>query len=250
MTDKLKIFYAHSNHNDINLVTYDLISNNSNIIDVCFNDNKNSNYIFDKIKNHIIHTDIFICDITPDYESDDRIFINPNVMLELGFAMNYFERNNLIFICNSNNKSNIDSNDHKLMKDKIPSLLDGYDINYYTYDSNNNDYINIIIDKINNTINNYRQNNKQWTLINSYSLNNNFINLIQNIFKINILHYKIKISKKNKKIIIIFNDNINTRLNITGKIMIINNEKHELYQYSHLYDEIKHLEIILNKEFN
>jgi hypothetical protein len=46
MIDKLKIFYAHSNHND-------LVSNNTNIIVVCFSDNDNSNYIFDKIKNQI-----------------------------------------------------------------------------------------------------------------------------------------------------------------------------------------------------
>jgi hypothetical protein len=244
MTDKLKIFYAHSNHNDINLATYDLVCNNTNIIDVCFNDNKNSNYMFSKIKNHIINADIFICDITPDYEYENWIVINPNVMLELGFAMNYFEKNNLIFLCNSNNKSDINSNNHKL------SLLHGYEIIYYTYDSNNNDYIDVIIDKINDTINNYRKNNKQWTLINSYSLNKNLMIVIQDIFPIEISYYKIKISKKNKKIIIIFNDNINTRLNITGKIMIINDTKHELYQYPDLYDEIKHLEIILDKEFN
>ncbi len=91
MTDKIKIFYAYSNHNDINLITYNLISNNANIIDVCFNDNLNSNYILSKIKNHITNADIFICDITPDYEYeyDNMIVINPNVMLELGYAINY-----------------------------------------------------------------------------------------------------------------------------------------------------------------
>ena len=41
MTDKLKIFYAHSNHNDINFATYNLVSNDANIIDVCFSDNDN-----------------------------------------------------------------------------------------------------------------------------------------------------------------------------------------------------------------
>lgn len=245
MTDKLKIFYAHSNHNDINFATYNLVSNDANIIDVCFSDNDNSNYIFDKIKNHIINADIFVCDITPDYEYDDWTVINSNVMLELGFAMNYFDKNNLIFLCN-----NIDTNDHKIMQNKIPSLLDGYEITYYTYDSNNSDYIDVIIDKINDIVKNYRINNTKWTLINSYSLNKNLINLIQNIFKMSILHYKIKISKKNKKIIIIFNDNINTRLNITRKIMIINDEEHQLYEYKDLYDEVKHLEIILDKEFN
>jgi hypothetical protein len=164
MSDKLKIFYAHSNHNDNNLATYNIIinniniiNNNANIIDVCFNDNKNSNYILDKIKNHIIDADIFICDITPDYDYDGRTFINPNVMLELGFAINYFDKNNLIFICNSNNQSDIDSNDHKLMQNKKPSLLHGYEITYYTYDSNNNDYIDVIIDKIIDTIANYRK---------------------------------------------------------------------------------------------
>jgi hypothetical protein len=250
MTDKLKIFYAHSNHNGINFATYDLVSNNANIIDVCFNDNKNSNYILDKIKNHIIDADIFICDITPDYEYDDKTFINSNVMLELGFAMNYFDNNNLIFICNSNNQSDIDSNDHKLMQNKIPSLLHGYEITYYTYDSNNNNYIDVIIDKINDTITNYRKNNTKWTLTNSYSLNKHLIDLIQDIFKIEISYYKIKISKKNKKIIIIFNDNINTRLNITRKIMIINDKDYQLYEYKDLYEEVKHLEIILDKEFN
>jgi hypothetical protein len=78
MSDKLKIFYAHYNHNDNNLATYNLVSNNTNIInnniniiDVYFNDNKNSNYILDKIKNHIIDADIFICDITLDYEYEN-----------------------------------------------------------------------------------------------------------------------------------------------------------------------------------
>lgn len=32
--------------------------------------------------------------------------------------------------------------------------------------------------------------------------------------------------------------------------MIINDNEHQLYEYEKLYDEIKHLEIILNKEFN
>lgn len=123
MTNKTNIFYSYSNHNDINLATYNLINQKINVIDVCINDNQNSNYILDKIKNHIFCADIFICDITPDYEyKNNMIVINPNVMLELGYALNYFDNNNLIFICNSNNTSDIDSNDHKLMKDKIPSL--------------------------------------------------------------------------------------------------------------------------------
>lgn len=190
MTNKTNIFYSYSNHNDINLATYNLINQKINIIDVCINDNQNSNYILDKIKNHISCADIFICDITPDYEyKNNMIVINPNVMLELGYALNYFDNNNLIFICNSNNTSDIDSNDHKLMKDKIPSLLQGYEIFYYNY--NNNDYIDVIIDKINNTINNNKKNNN-WTLINSYYLNKHFRNLIENIFKIKISHYKIK----------------------------------------------------------
>ena len=73
---------------------------------------------------------------------------------------------------------------------------------------------------------------------------------MENIFEIKISHYKIKIFKQIKSIIIFFNDNINTRLNITKKIMIINDNEHQLYKYEKLYDEIKHLEIILNKEFN
>ena len=32
MNDKLKIFYAHSNHNNIHFATYSLVSNNINII--------------------------------------------------------------------------------------------------------------------------------------------------------------------------------------------------------------------------
>jgi hypothetical protein len=32
--------------------------------------------------------------------------------------------------------------------------------------------------------------------------------------------------------------------------MIINDKDHRLYEYKDLYDEIKHLEIILDKEFN
>jgi len=36
---------------------------------------------------HIINADIFVCDITPDYEYEGWVVINPNVMLELGFVM-------------------------------------------------------------------------------------------------------------------------------------------------------------------
>lgn len=80
------------------LATYNLVSNNTNIIDICFSDNDNSNYIFDKIKNHIINVDIFVCNITPDYEYDKWTVINSNVMLELSFAINYFKKNNFIFM--------------------------------------------------------------------------------------------------------------------------------------------------------
>jgi len=40
-----------------------------------------------------------VCDITPDHIIDNEVILpNPNVMIELGYALQYFETNNIIIL--------------------------------------------------------------------------------------------------------------------------------------------------------
>ena len=70
------------------------------IIDVDNNDLFNSHQLLDKITNHIDTSIIFIADITPDYISDNNLSPNPNVILELGYALAKFGNSNIILLCN------------------------------------------------------------------------------------------------------------------------------------------------------
>lgn len=97
-------------------MTYDKVCEKIDniIIDACNNDINNSHQLLDKIKNHIKSADIFVCDITPDYILNDNTSLpNPNAMIKLGFALQYFENNNIILLLELNEK----------ISKIIPSLL-------------------------------------------------------------------------------------------------------------------------------
>jgi predicted ATP-grasp superfamily ATP-dependent carboligase len=94
----MSVFYSHSTKNNQSYETYLKISYKlNNIIDVGQNP-KNFSRLLDRITYHIKKADIFICDLTPDLP--DYLYPNPNVMLELGYALEQFENNNIIYILN------------------------------------------------------------------------------------------------------------------------------------------------------
>ena len=132
----MSVFYAYSNNRDETRITYEKICDNvDNIIDVCNSDPNNSHQLLNKIKNHIKTADIFVCDITPDYIINDIISLpNPNAMIELGYALRYFENSNIILLLNE-----------KINKIK-PSMLSGFEIT--NYNSDDTDYYLNIVDKI------------------------------------------------------------------------------------------------------
>ena len=101
----MSVFYAYSNNRDETRLTYNKVCDNvDNIIDVCNSDPNNSHQLLNKIKNHIKTADIFVCDITPDCMINDIIsFPNPNAMIELGYALRYFENSNIILLLNEKN---------------------------------------------------------------------------------------------------------------------------------------------------
>lgn len=94
----MSVFYAYSNNRDETRDTYNKICEKIDdiIIDVDNNDPLNSHQLLDKIKNHIDTSIIFVADIAPDYILNDIPLSNPNVMLELGYALDTFGNYNII----------------------------------------------------------------------------------------------------------------------------------------------------------
>lgn len=86
----MKVFYALSTGRYTIEETYNKIFDNLNkkqtiIIDV---DDNNNTILFEKLKESIDECDLFICDVTPEYDCEEKTYINSNVMLELGYAIN------------------------------------------------------------------------------------------------------------------------------------------------------------------
>jgi hypothetical protein len=207
------------------------------IIDVDNNDINNSHQLLDKIKNHIKSSNLFVCDITPDnFVPNTEISLpNPNTMIELGYALQYFETNNIILLLND-----------KISKNK-PSMLSGFEITFYNSDSP--DYYLDIIEKIESNMNNL-YNKIGWSNF-IYSLSDKFIISLQGIIDINISNYIIRVNNQNEQAVILFPCNGYTRIiNIISKKLKLKNKEICLSNYDNLYNELQHLEIIINFKNN
>ena len=232
----MTIFYAYSNNRDETKMTYDKVCEKLDniIIDVCNNDINNSHQLLDKIKNHIKSADIFVCDITPDYILNDNTSLpNPNAMIELGFALQYFEKSNIILLLNE-----------KISK-IIPSMLSGFDLLYYNTDVT--DYYLDIVGKLKINVNNYSiESNDGWKTFN-YSLSQKFIISLQGIVDINLIDYTIRINNKINQAVILFpcNNGYTRKINIISKKLVLNNKEICLSNYDNLYNELQHLELII-----
>jgi hypothetical protein len=156
---------------------------------------------------------------------------NPNAMIELGYALQYFENSNIILLLN------------KKISDKIPSMLSGFELLYYN--SDDTDYYLNIVEKIESNINNYKSNDG-WKTFN-YSLSQKFIISLQGIIDINLIDYTIRINHKINQAVILFpyNKDYTRKINIISKKLILKNKEICLSNYDNLYNELQHLELII-----
>lgn len=230
----MSIFYSYSNHKDTSSDTFHKISKKiTNIIDTDNPDINNSNELLDKILNHLENSDLFICDMTPDNIIEDKPIYNPNVILELGYALKIFRKSNIIIILNT------------FCYTTLPSMLNGFYI--LNYDSRDKNYENVIIKEIKARQNNMKEYNKDW-ITKKYNLSERFINNVKILLDVKMINYNIRVHKKNKQVVILFhcNGGYNRILNVINKQLIMKKKEICLSNYKEIYDEINHLELIAN----
>jgi hypothetical protein len=228
----MSAFYSHSTKNNQSYETFLKISEKLKdiIIDVSINPN-NYSRLLDKITYHIKKADIFVCDLTPD--TNEYLYPNPNVMLELGYALEQFKNNNIIYILNENYKIT------------LPTMIEGVNLIKYTFEDND-DYYSEIIDCIENNIKNLYD-KKGWSNFN-YQLSNKFITSLQGIIDINLIDYTIRINNKINQAVILFpcNKGYTRIINIISKKLTLKNKEICLSNYDNLYNDLQHLELIIN----
>lgn len=105
--------------------------------------------IYDVFKDKIINKEsldletlqlsqLFICDITPDYNDNNISFVDSNIMIQLGIALKKFNNKNILLLL-----------DESITKN-VPIILKNYNIHYYN-STLDNYHLNIIEKiKINN----------------------------------------------------------------------------------------------------
>ena len=228
----MSVFYSHSTKNNQSYETYLKISEKlkDTIIDVSINPN-NYSRLLDKITYHIKKADIFVCDLTPD--TNEYFYPNPNVMLELGYALEQFENNNIIYILNENYKIT------------LPTMIEGINLIKYTFEDND-DYYSEIIDCIESNIKNLYEKNG-WTKF-KYPLSQKFKSSLEDLMNINADKYTIRINNKINQAVILFpckKDDLR-KINIISKKLILTNKEICLSKYDNLYNELQHMELIIN----
>lgn len=154
----MRIFYSYSNHNNMSLDHYEKLSKDlyekygkDIIIDV---DTYNGRYeILEKITSHIDDCDLFMCDMTPDELKTDNINTNtkienikpnPNVMIELGYAIS--KKKEIIIL-----KDNSYNSEQFKMCD-IPSMIISR-YNIYDLEIDYEEIIDMVCKKINDKYN-------------------------------------------------------------------------------------------------
>ncbi len=265
----IKIFYSYSNHNECSVNTYLHVcqyfeKNNETIeiIDVDNTDNDNNILLLNKIQTHIDCSNIFICDVTPDYlinQTTNEIYnysnsdnynynisldeveqyynklysiLNPNVSIELGYALSNNKENNIILIQNT------------LLYNKLPSLIQGMYL--LKYNSSEKDYHNIIIEKINEYIKNLIINNNNKYYKFKYNLSEKSQYIINQLLDIQYFKNYDIIYNDKYKFLNIYKNNSKRQINITTKIFNLKNKDICLSYYPELYDELKHIELLIN----
>jgi len=240
----MSVFYAHSTFRESIWQTFEKIcdsvdKNKAEIIDV---EENNNSILLDKIKESIDNCELFVCDITPDYiDNNGNAFVNANVMLEFGYAINKMDKNNILILLDTN------------ITKKRPSLIEAYHYVEYTYDNNDNNYHKHILDEIYKRLENEENkytNSNGWKNF-DYELSDRFLEIIEPLTGVLIKEYYVRINNKIKKMVILLTCNGYSRIiNIETKKLQIKNKIICLSLNKELYDELKHIEMIINlREF-
>lgn len=79
--------------------------------------------IYDKLKDEIVNNEksaqFFICDITPNYYNENISFVDSDLMIQLGMALQNFKCNNILLLLDETITTN------------VPLMLKNYNIHYY-----------------------------------------------------------------------------------------------------------------------
>jgi hypothetical protein len=229
-----KIFYSSSTKSDsANRIKELILTKKDNILDI---DDYSKPYILDKILNTINDSNIFICDITPNNTQE----YSPNVMIELGYAINKLGLSNILIIYHKT---------EHFQKHNI-SMLDG--IEYITYDDFNDCDVDMIIGKIEELEKKYRDNIDKYTKLN-YTLSERSYNILITILDVRIKELCFIYDKIENKILCIIDVFYNGEpriIDITTKKLTMKKKIICLSNFKELYDELCHLELLMKLDIN
>jgi predicted transcriptional regulator len=224
-----KIFYSSSTNSDsANKMKELILSKKDYILDI---DDYSKPYILDKILNTINDSNIFICDISPN-KLDEH---SPNVMIELGYAINKLGLSNILIIFHKT----------ELFKKHNISMLDG--IEYTTYDDFNDCDVDMIIGKIEELENKYKDNIYKYTKLN-FTLSERSYNILTTILDVKIKQLYFVYDKNDNKFLCIIDVKYNGEpriIDITTKNLKMKKKIVCLSNFKELYDELCHLELLV-----
>ena len=194
-------------------------------------------YILDKILNTINDSNIFVCDITPNNTQD----YSPNVMIELGYAINKLGLSNILIIYHKTDN----------FKKHNISMLDG--IEYITYDDFNDCDVEMIIGKIEEIEKKYtidKTDKLRYDLL-DHKLSERSYNILATILDVRIKELYFMYDKIDNKILCIIDVYYNGEqrtIDITTKKLTMKKKTICLSNFKELYDELCHLELLIKME--
>ena len=124
-------------------------------------------------------------------------------------------------------------------------MIEGVNLIKYTFEYND-DYYSEIIDCIESNIKNLYEKN-EWTKF-KYPLSQKFKSSLEDLMNINADKYSIRINNKINQAVILFpckKENA-LKINIISKKLILTNKEICLSKYDNLYNELQHMELIIN----
>ena len=129
----------------------------------------------------------------------------------------------------------------------LPTMIEGVNLIKYTFEDND-DYYSEILDCIESTIKNLYEKNG-WTKF-KYPLSQKFITSLQCIIDINLIDYTIRINNKINQAVILFpcNKGYTRKINVISKKLTLKNKEICLSNYDNLYNDLQHLELIINSK--
>jgi hypothetical protein len=239
----MRVFYSFSNHgnsgNTMEQVDKKINEQYNEQITICDIKESRETNLLNKIFDMIDNCDLFVCDLTPDklvqndYDDNKTEYWSPNVMIELGYAMAKQNKLNIVLFVDN--------------KVKIPSMLRGV---YYEKFLEENASSDDIFEYIVNNYNEVYTKEKNYSFF-DYELSFASLNCITQLLDVKTLkfyhiHYDPKgIDDSQIKLFSTGNDRY---INIKTKKLHLNNKTMCLSYNKELYDEIKHIELLIKLE--